>query len=521
MMRRARVAGWWAGARGSIGWRLGAGFMIVAVLALALLSALAYQALHTEVRAREGEALAQKLTLVRHLVAEHGSLDDRSFAHRLDETLAGQRELAVWIAARDGRLLYGEPPAPLTRAWHAQGDVRWQAPNGRPYRLVAVAVPAGGRDAQGELHVVVGLDASAGDRTLKGFGAALVAAVVGSAVLASALALVAARIALRPLAAMQRDVQRVTPGGREARLALGQLPVELRELGAAFNAALDRLQQAYAQLEAFSADVAHELRTPLSNIAGSTEVWLSRNRSAAELRGALQENLVDIGRLRAIVNDMLFLARADRGERPERLAHVSLAHQAREVADFHELAFEERGLALALDGDAQVVADVGLLRRAMSNLLDNAARHATPGSAVELRVRVARDQAWTEITNIGAPLDVHPPERIFDRFVRGDPARGSAAARTGLGLAIVKAVAAMHGGQVRVAVDATRITIGFSVPIADRVAMLATDHVPGPGTGPTSVAPSVPEKIGHLSTQRSILLQAAWVAANRGISRKT
>lgn len=452
-----------AAARGSIGWRLVAGFAAATVLAFAVLGALTHQALRAEIRDRENEAVAQKLQLVRHLLGEHRSSDFESIAHRLDDALTGQRELAVWISARDDRLVYGLAPSPPPAASGSAAPARWRSQDGRFYRLAALNLDAHG--VAEPLRVVVGVDATAGERTLKGFRAALGLAVAASALLAAALALVATRIALRPVAAMRREVQAVGPGDGGARLDLERLPDELCELGAAFNAALDRLQQAYAQLASFSADVAHELRTPLANIAGSTEVWLSRERGAVELRHALQENLEDVARLRTIVNDMLFLARADRGERPERLAWVSLAAQAREVAEFHEAVLDERGLALRVTGDAKAAVDPGLLRRAISNLLDNAARHAAPRSTVEIRLAAEGKAAWIEVANAGEPVSVSPPERIFDRFVRGDPSRQSREARTGLGLAIVKAVAAMHGGQVRVIMQPPWTRIGFCVAV--------------------------------------------------------
>jgi two-component system heavy metal sensor histidine kinase CusS len=100
-------------------------------------------------------------------------------------------------------------------------------------------------------------------------------------------------------------------------------------LADAFNGALERIEQAYTQLEAFNADVAHELRTPLANLIGETQVALARERSAGEFKDVLQSNLEELDRIRSIVNDMLFLARSDQGEAATARVPASVAARCR------------------------------------------------------------------------------------------------------------------------------------------------------------------------------------------------
>ena len=125
----------------------------------------------------------------------------------------------------------------------------------------------------------------------------------------------------------------------------------------------------------------HELRTPLANLIGSTQVALSRQRSAGDFREELQANLEDLERLRSIVNDMLFLARADRGEVATGLVLSPVAQEVRKTIEFFEFVLDESRSQVGIAGDVQAAAQLesALFRRAMSNLLQNAIEHSPPG----------------------------------------------------------------------------------------------------------------------------------------------
>src|SRR5581483_6906051 len=199
---------------------------------------------------------------------------------------------------------------------------------------------------------------------------------------------------------------------------------ELLVLAQSFNRVLDRLEQSYRQLEAFNADVAHELRTPLTNLIGSTEVALSRGRGADELRGVLASNLEELARVKMIVNDMLFLARADRGERADG-ASVAIERVARDVGEFFESVLEERRITLTIDGAATVIGDHGLLRRALTNLVSNALRYTATGNAVQMAIVTEAHIVSVRVRNPGPPIAAESLPYIFDRFYRTDPARSN------------------------------------------------------------------------------------------------
>jgi len=243
--------------------------------------------------------------------------------------------------------------------------------------------------------------------------------------------------------------------------------VELSALAEAFNGALSRLEEAYGQLEAFNADVAHELRTPLANLIGSTQVALSRQRSASEFQEVLQANLEDLERVRSIVNDMLFLARADRGEVATGLVLTPVAQEVRKTIEFFEFVLDETRAQVVIEGDvlAEARLESALFRRAMSNLLQNAIEHSRPGAQIAVTLREEAAATWITVSNPGEPIDAQHLQHLFDRFYRVDEARNDGGEHHGhgLGLAIVKAVASMHGGQVSASSEDGWNTFGFSV----------------------------------------------------------
>jgi len=235
-------------------------------------------------------------------------------------------------------------------------------------------------------------------------------------------------------------------------------------LVAQFNALLIRLDDAYQQLEGFNADVAHELRTPLATLIGETELALNRERSLSDLRDVLGSNLEDLHRLAGMVNDMLFLSRADRGEHPRRRPVSSLAELVTEVVEFHEASLQEAGVSAHVSGDGSGAFDAGLIRRALSNLLANATRFAERGTVLEVVIKPdGNDRICLSVHNKGPVI---PPEhlpRLFDRFYRVDRAREHGDHHHGLGLAIVAAIARMHGGAPFARSAAGSTCVGFTV----------------------------------------------------------
>jgi two-component system heavy metal sensor histidine kinase CusS len=273
------------------------------------------------------------------------------------------------------------------------------------------------------------------------------------------------RRALRPLKQLAAQTRAISPQHLDQRLVMDDAAEELRPWIDQFNALMERLERSYAQMEGFNADVAHELRTPLANLIGQTEVALSRERDVASLRDTLLSNLEEMQRLSAMVNDMLFLSNADRGAVARRGAPVSLAALAQQVAEFHEAPLEEAGLSLRIEGDATLAVDESLFKRALSNLLGNAARFGRRGSTVLVRIAPeAQDHVQVVVQNEGEAIDAQSLPRLFDRFFRAEASRTCCDTQHhGLGLAIVAAIARMHAGHTLAEHQGGVTRVGFTL----------------------------------------------------------
>jgi two-component system heavy metal sensor histidine kinase CusS len=313
------------------------------------------------------------------------------------------------------------------------------------------------------------LDCSQDAKTAKRMALLLVGAVLAGAALVGWGTFWRVRCSLRPLLDLAAQTKAIDARRLGQRLSLDETAEELQPLIDQFNGLMQRVERTYVQLEGFNADVAHELRTPLANLIGHTEVALSRERSVAELEETLHSNLEELHRMAAIVNDMLFLAQADRGVKARRGAPVSLAQLVQQVVEFHEAPMEERGLSVTIEGDARLSVDEPLIKRALSNLLGNAIRYADQGT--RLCVRIAQESGggvrlWVE--NAGPSIEPEHLPRLFDRFFRADAARCEMEKpHHGLGLSIVAAIARMHDGFPAAESSGGTTRVGFSLHGAD------------------------------------------------------
>jgi two-component system heavy metal sensor histidine kinase CusS len=365
-------------------------------------------------------------------------------------------------------------PEPLPDAADPGGhgaDVR--AAGGRPFRVLAAR--AGGPGAGYVIQTA--LDRSPEEELLARYRSSLWA-VLGLALVASAVGgYRIARRGLRPVAEITRTARRVRAATLGERLDAAGLPAELAALADTFNAMLDRLEESFARLGRFSADIAHELRTPVNNLRGEAEVALARPRSPEEYRDVLGSCLEECGRLARLIDSLLFLARAEDPRTQVEREPLDLARELAAVREFYEPQAAETGVTLTLAAPEAVVAEVNrpLLQRAVGNLVANAVAHTPPGGRVTLSAAREAGRVRVEVTDTGCGIpEAHQP-RLFERFFRVDRARSSASGGVGLGLAIVKGIAELHGGSVSLTSApgrGTRVTLLLPAP---------ADGAPSPG----------------------------------------
>jgi two-component system heavy metal sensor histidine kinase CusS len=228
------------------------------------------------------------------------------------------------------------------------------------------------------------------------------------------------------------------------------MPPELAEMAHSFNAMLGRLDDSFQRLSAFSADIAHELRTPLSNLLTHTQVTLTRPRPIEDYREALHSNLEELQWMAQLVNDMLYLAKADHGLLMPKREPLELADEADVLLEFFAPLAEDAGVTLSREGNAQIEGDRNMLRRALSNLLDNALRFTPAAGSVSLRIAELPGAVRVSVENTGDGISAELLPRLFDRFYRADPARQEGSSEhAGLGLAITQSIVRAHGGQIR------------------------------------------------------------------------
>jgi two-component system heavy metal sensor histidine kinase CusS len=329
---------------------------------------------------------------------------------------------------------------------------------GRLYSLVTMPHVVAGRP----YTIQAAQDRSEDDEFMRHF-AALVAAVIALGLVASAaIALTVTRRGLRPLGEMTHALKRVGPKQLHERVTAVGWPRELQPLAVAFDDMLERLENSFMRLSQFSADLAHELRTPIANIRGEAEVALTRSRAPEEYRAVIESTVAECQHLTHIVDNLLFLARTEAAE--GLLQRTTFAGRAavEKIAAFYEPVAEEQNLTIACRGEANFFADEMLFGRAISNLLENAVRHTPAGGTIVISIANRDGQSEILVQDTGSGIaDEHLP-RVFDRFYRADSSRSSEG--LGLGLALVKSITDLHGGSATIESKVgrgTTVTLAF------------------------------------------------------------
>ncbi|MDC6166900.1 heavy metal sensor histidine kinase [Paucibacter sp. XJ19-41] len=473
-----------------LSWRLGLLFAALVALSCGSLGVYLYQSFAQQLERRDDLQLLGQLRHLRQLLAHTAAprllLDQPQY---LRDTMSADSNVYVLVHDEAGRLLLDvhpghEPlptpdPVPLGRA-AGLGDIRyWTTVAGVPAAAVGALSPLGsGRN----VRITVARICNERTELLADYRRRIWFSVLFFAVAGGALALGLMWQGLAPLRRLAREAGRITAQRLSTRLSERAAPAEMRGLIAAFNAMLLRLEQGFAQVNQFAADLAHELRTPVGNLLGQSQVMLARPRSAEDYQALLGSNIEELERLNRMIDSMLFLARAEHSAMAlQRQALDPAAELARQADYFQDLA-EERGLRLltSVVGSEPLQADTMLLRRALANLLANAVQHAKPGSQVRLSAR-RRPGAWElSVDNSGEPLPAELLERLFERFYRADPARADSARSSGLGLAIVRSIMTLHGGSATVVQPAAG-DISFRLCFPDAAPRAASPAAPAAG----------------------------------------
>lgn len=447
----------------SIARRLTLMFALAAAVVFSITGYALYQFQCIELRRHQLQEIKTRFEFVESLIVRRINTAEKwlLLEDKMTELTPQDGSIVYLVEGKDPAFRLGRPFAADARISNEGNGVRRIVTENGTYLTLSRDIPASGE--RPAVTLTVGLDASAFDTTSRAINAALVIAFMFGVVVVAGLGWWIARRGLLAVDDLSRHAENLSPLNLAERLPTGDMPSELNGLVLSFNGALGRVEQAYVQLSTFNADVAHELRTPLGNLIGQTQVMLSRERSAEELTEVLQSNLEELERLRTIINDMLFLAQADRGIRAANLELTSIASEVLKSAEFLDMLIEDAGVSLAVEGDAEASIDKSLFGRAITNLLYNAIQHCDRNSTIRVHIEERENAVAINVSNQGVPVEPHHLERLFERFYRVDSSRTDSDNSHGLGLAIVKAIAHMHGGTVFAASNAEMTTIGFTV----------------------------------------------------------
>jgi two-component system, OmpR family, heavy metal sensor histidine kinase CusS len=457
-------------------WYTAATFVLVAIA-----TGLLYWVLVTNVDREDDQFMVDTVQIMRALIRERPG-DVAALRQEVDWEGTARRYARVFVRVlnEDGALIVETPGATAIMARHplrpADGStepgpgIDTTSPAGAPYRMLAAWAPLGSEGRERRL-IQIALDRTTERQLLAEYRSRLWA-VLAVALMASALVgYTIARRGMAPVEAIAGTARRIGSSTLSARIPIDGLPGELSSLAKTFNDMLDRLEDAFARLSSLSADLAHELRTPINNLRGEIEVALGKPRGAAEYQDTLASVLEEASRLSQMIDGLMFLARAENPETQINRTRVDVRRELRGVCEFYEPAAAEAGVTLDVV-DAETVPatfDRTLVQRALGNLILNAVTHTPPGGHVRLSVRRGDGAVRIDVADTGAGIAAEHLNRVSGRFYRVDASRSSLSGGLGLGLAIVASIMKVHGGSMEIA------------------------STPGSGTTVTLIFPELPE----------------------------
>ena len=435
----------------SLGTRLSKWLALQVFLSFVVISLAVFLVINGYLSARQVEGLEERRTQVVHMFEEAGGNNAvAELWHRLEDFLASHHELQIEIQDVNGSVFY-EGDNQFTKARHNNNSqLTFTTPS------ITAAVPDG--------VATIYFDNRANRLLLTWLAVALA---VSSALAAFTVAFGAAWLVkreLKPVDALVQQLHQISASTLGSRLDGTQQPRELQPIVTQFNELLDRLDDSYRQLENFNADVAHELNTPLTTLITSSELEMRSADKSSGLYQILGSNLEELHRMSEIIKSMLFLSRAERGSRPRYEEVTSVAVIVSDVVDYHEAMLGDAGLVVSVKGDDTGEFDVPLVKRAVSNLLGNSVRYATPSSTITVEINDI-DGVYVDISiiNVGKTIEPKAISRLFDRFYRAEESRSKADKHHGLGLSIVSAIALMHGGSPHASSQNNLTRIGFTM----------------------------------------------------------
>ncbi|MCS3429975.1 Cu(+)/Ag(+) sensor histidine kinase [Klebsiella sp. BIGb0407] len=454
---------------------------LATIFAFAVLTSIMLNSVKTHFADMDEQDLNKIKMTLSSILLEPGASEAEK-VEKVSVILASYRHISVLMLNADDQMLYQSPDGPdlmpvlntpqFTESLKTGSVFQWSdrvaAPDAhdnhgpKTYRILAASVsaPYHGKDSTCTFVISFSIDFHLHYLDELKYNLWLIAAVMG--LLIVLIVVFAVHKGHAPLRTVSLKIKNISSENLDVRLNPKTVPVELEQLVISFNHMIERIEDVFTRQSNFSADIAHEIRTPVTNLVTQTEIALSQPRSTKELEDVLYSSLEEYNRMAKMVSDMLFLAQADNHQLILEHTRLDLRAETLKVFDFFEAWAEEQHVTLKISGlSCWVEGDALMLRRVMNNLLSNAIRYTPQGEAVQ--VTLSTDDEWVKvvIANPGRVIPAEHLSRIFDRFYQIDPSRQRKTAGSGIGLAIVKSIVGAHQGKISAASDSvsTRFTL--------------------------------------------------------------
>jgi len=424
---------------------------------------------------------SKELEVVAHAVKQslatlQANADLSAIKQRFDDMLVGHHNPLLYITDGSGPPLYSSSQSdlsqvPLPSKNHlSHRNIQQWSDSKHHYRVLTQQVA--GKSGLYTIIIAVAIDFHL--QFLTQFRYTLWLMVAFGILIMGVMGWIAVRHGHKPLHKIVEQIGRISAHELNSRLTPEAVPAELINLAISFNELLQRLEEAFNRLSNFSADIAHELRTPVTNLMTQTQVALSQARDAAEYQEVLYSNMEEYERMAQMIGDMLFLAKADDARHPPNTETIDLKSEVNNLFDYYGAWAEECHVSLVQEGDAEVQGDRLMLRRALSNLLSNAIRHTPQNQRVTVTLSHrenshaqnshAENNVLIVVQNPGTAIPAEHLDKVFDRFYRTDPSRQRSGEGAGLGLAIVKSIIEAHNGNMTVNSNASVTKFIISLP---------------------------------------------------------
>lgn len=448
--------------RNTLAFRLTAAYSLVGLFLVLLGTGSLYMVLRAELDRSTDQFLADKVHVLRTMLRERPD-DEDGLREEIELESAARRyerfyirlldEHAVQVLSTPGMSEQLDITELVSRTQsRPEHSISLVGRHGQAFRVTSALAPVGTPSSHSDT-IQIAIDISQEEELLMRYRFWFWAILLGTSVLFPLVGYRIARHGIRPVEEIAATARSISSTNLRERIRAEGYPSELAALAGTFNEMLDRLEESFEQISRFSADIAHDLRTPVNNIRGEAEVALARARTIDEYREVLESSLEETVRLSELIGDLLFLARAESPLTQLRRQRVNVGELLVIVREYYEVTASEGGISLIIAADAEALTsdlDRALMLRAVSNLVSNAIAHTPSGGSVTLGASSSNGQICIKVSDTGSGIPAEALPRVFDRFFRVDSSRSKTSGGTGLGLAIVQSIVNLHGGRAEI-----------------------------------------------------------------------